>query len=480
MPDGEAAGWGAGMARICIVGGSGYVGLGYAAALADLGNDVVGLDVAADRVAAMNRGEPLIYEPGLEELLTRNLAAGRLRFTTDYTAAVPEAEFVFLCVGTPSLSNGDADMRQVRSAAIEIGKHLQPHRLTYIVNKSTMPIGSAELVTQLVAEYAPTDAAFAVVANPEFLREGSAVHDILEPDRIVLGADDRTAAEAVAALYAPLGAPTLITDPRSAEMIKYASNAFLATKISFINEVARVCERLGADVTVVAEGMGLDPRIGPRFLHAGLGFGGSCFPKDVGALTRMADDAGLHPGLLRAVLEINSDVRSRFVMRLEKLLGTLDGATLAVWGLAFKEDTDDLRESPALDIIAMVQERGATVRAHDPAAMANAAKRLPQVRMCASPYEAAEGADAVLVVTPWREFRQVNLARVRKVMRGTLLFDGRNMYEPAAVVAAGLVYEGIGRGSLPSADVTAAEVTPVLVPAPSANGAREEQPATAD
>ena len=438
------------MARICIVGGSGYVGLGYAAALADLGNDVVGLDVAADRVAALNRGEPLIYEPGLEELLQRNLAAGRLRFTTDYAEAVPGAEFVFLCVGTPSLSDGDADMRQVRAAAVAIGRHLRPEpgRRTVVVNKSTMPIGSAELVAGLIAEHAPAGAAFAVVANPEFLREGDAVHDIFSPDRIVLGAGDRAAAEAVAALYAPLGAPILITDPRSAEMVKYASNAFLATKISFINEVARVCERLGADVTVVAEGMGLDPRIGPRFLHAGLGFGGSCFPKDVGALTRMADDAGLHPGLLRAVLEINTDIRRRFVARAEKLLGGLDGRVLAVWGLSFKEDTDDLRESPALDVIAMALERGAGVRAHDPAAMANAARRLPQVTMCASPYEAAEGADAVVVCTPWREFRQVDLGRVATAMRGDLLLDGRNLYDPRAVLAAGLRYEGIGRGTL--------------------------------
>jgi UDPglucose 6-dehydrogenase len=436
------------MARICIVGGSGYVGLGYACALADLGNDVIGLDVAAERVVALNRGEPLMYEPGLEELLERNLAAGRLRFTTDYAEAVPEAEFVFLCVGTPSLSDGDADMRQVRAAAVAIGRHLVPGAFAYVVNKSTMPIGSAELVAQLIAEHAPAGAGFAVVANPEFLREGSAVHDILHPDRIVLGAEDWAAAEAVAALYAPLDAPTLITDCRSAEMVKYAANAFLATKISFINEVARVCERLGADVTVVAEGMGLDPRIGPRFLHAGLGFGGSCFPKDVGALTRMADDAGMHPGLLRAVLEINADIRRRFVARAEKLLGGLDGRVLAVWGLSFKEDTDDLRESPALDVIAMALERGAAIRAHDPAAMVNAARRFPQVAMCTSPYEAADGADAVVVCTPWREFRQVDLERVAAAMRGDLLLDGRNLYDPPAVAAAGLRYEGIGRGTL--------------------------------
>ena len=434
------------MSRVCVVGGGGYVGLGYAVALADLGNEVVGLDIAEDRVAALNAGRSPLYEPGLEELLGRNLAAGRLRFTVDYAAGVPAAEFVLLCTGTPSLADGEADLRQVRAAAAAVGRQLRPGRRTIVVNKSTMPVGSAELVAGIVAEHAPAGAEFRVVSNPEFLREGRVVHDILHPDRVVLGADDREAAEAVAALYAPLGAPILVTDHRSAEMIKYAANAFLATKISFINEVARLCERLGADVETVAEGMGLDPRIGPRFLRAGLGFGGSCFPKDVGALTRMADDAGLHPGLLRAVLEINADVRRRFARRAERLLGGLDGRVVAVWGLAFKEDTDDLRESPALAVIGMLLERGATVRAHDPAAMANAAARLPGVAMCATPYEAAAGADAVLVCTPWREFRQVDLGRVAAAMRGDLLLDGRNLYDPAAAAAAGLRYEGIGRG----------------------------------
>ena len=439
------------MSRICIVGGGGYVGLGYAVALADLGNDVVGLDVDAARVARLNHGDSPIYEPGLEELLARNLAVSRLRFTADYAAAVPGADFVFLCTGTPSLSNGEADMRQVRAAAAGIGAHLRAGHRTIVVNKSTMPVGLAEMVGRLVGENAPPGAEFRVVSNPEFLREGRVVHDIFNPDRVVLGADDPAAAEAVAALYAPLGAPILVTDHRSAEMVKYAANAFLATKISFINEVARLCERLGADVEVVAEGMGLDPRIGPRFLHAGLGFGGSCFPKDIGALTRMADDAGLHPGLLRAVLEINADVRRRFVARADKLLGGLDGKVVAVWGLAFKEDTDDLRDSPALDVVAMLTERGATVRAHDPAAMANAARRLPDLALCDTPYEAAAGADAVLVCTPWREFRQVDLARVAAAMRGDLLLDGRNLYDPAVVAAAGLRYEGIGRGRIGTA-----------------------------
>ncbi len=433
------------MARICIVGGSGYVGLSYAVALAELGHDVVGLDVAADRVAALNAGESPLHEPGLAELLEGNLAAGRLRFTTEYATAIPGATFVFLCVGTPSLSNGEADMRQVRAAAAAIGVHLPSGSRTILVNKSTMPIGSADLVTQIVAEHAAPGADFHVVSNPEFLREGCAIDDIFHPDRIVLGAEDRDAAADVAALYAPLDAQTLITDRRSAEMIKYAANAFLATKISFINEVAMICERLGADVTTVAEGMGLDPRIGSRFLQAGLGFGGSCFPKDVGALTHMADASGLHPGLLRAVLEINADARHRFVTRAERLVGGFDGRTVAVWGLAFKQDTDDLRESPALDIIAMLRERGAAVRAHDPVAMEKAQSILTDVTLCSDPYEAATGADAVLLVTPWRQYSGIDLARVASVMTGTVLLDGRNLLDDDAAVAAGLHYEGIGR-----------------------------------
>ena len=449
------------MSAICIVGGSGYVGLGYATALAELGHEVVALDVAADRVAALNEGHSPIFEPGLEELLRRGLGSGRLRFTTDADDAVAGRAFVFLCVGTPALSNGETDMRQVRSAAITIGQRLRPNQRTIVVNKSTMPIGSADLVTQLLAEHVRDGAEVAVVANPEFLREGAALHDIFHPDRIVLGASDRQAAEAVAALYAPLGAPVLITDRRSAEMVKYAANAFLATKISFINEVAQVCEALGADVLTVAEGIGADPRIGPRFLQAGLGFGGSCFPKDVGALAHMADAAGLHPQLLRAVLDINLDLRRRFVAKAERSLDGLDSRTIAVWGLAFKEDTDDLRESPALDVIGGLLERGAVVRAYDPAAMAKAARLMPAVTMAADPYAAAGGADAILIVTPWKEFAGVDFGRIAGVMRGDLILDGRNLLDPEAVTGAGLRYAGVGRGrtgAVPSAILSGAPV----------------------
>jgi UDPglucose 6-dehydrogenase len=434
------------MTNVCIVGGGGYVGLGYAVALAELGHDVIGLDIDEARIERLNQGDSPIYEAGLPEMLRRNLAAGRLRFTTDYSFAVPTSEIVFLCTGTPSLSDGEADLRQVRSAAMSIGSHLKPGHSTIIVNKSTMPVGAAELVAGIVAEYAPPGAKFAVVSNPEFLREGRVLYDILRPDRIVLGGDDEQALATVSALYEPFDAPILATDHRSAELIKYAANAFLATKISFINDIARLCERLGADVTVVAKGIGADERIGPRFLHAGIGFGGSCFPKDVGALTRMAEGAGLHPGLLRSVLEINREAQRRFVARADELLAGLDDRLICIWGLAFKEDTDDLRESPAVAVAEMLLERGAVVRAHDPAALANAGTRLPGVTLCQDPYEAACDADAVMLCTPWPLYGQIEFQRLASLMRGDLILDGRYVLDRASVQAAGLRYEGIGNG----------------------------------
>jgi UDPglucose 6-dehydrogenase len=287
------------------------------------------------------------------------------------------------------------------------------------------------------------------------------LHDILHPDRVVLGGDDVDALAEITALYEPLGAPILQTDHRSAELIKYAANAFLATKISFINDIARLCERLGADVTVVAAGIGADDRIGPRFLHAGIGFGGSCFPKDVGALTRMAEGAGLHPGLLRAVLEINREAQRRFVTRADELLGGLDGREIAVWGLAFKEGTDDLRDSPAVHVVEMLTERGAVVRAHDPAALANAVTRLPGIVLCDDLYETAAGADAVALCTPWPEYASVDFSRLKRIMRGELLLDGRNMLDSARVEAAGLRYVGIGRGNYHTSALDAAQGVPV-------------------
>ena len=431
------------MARIAVI-GTGYVGLGTGAVFADLGNQVVGVDIDAQKVAQLNAGHSPIFEPGLDDLLTGGRRSGRLTFTTDYAAAVPQADFVFICVGTPTAPHGGADMRYVRSAAHSIGQHLAAGRRTIVVNKSTMPIGSGDLVEALLGEAAPAGAAFAVVANPEFLREGSAVRDMQHPDRIVLGSADRAAAEAVAELYQAFHAPTLVTDLRTAEMIKYAANAFLATKIAFINEVAHICEALGADVRQVAQGMGLDQRIGPHFLNAGIGFGGSCFPKDVKALEFMAEEADCHPQLLRAVLDINRDGPRAFVRKLDRLLDGVEGTTIAVWGLAFKPNTDDLREALSLAIIADLQARGARIRAYDPAAMAHARALLPGVTFCADAYEAAQGADAVALVTEWDEFTGLDLARVRAGMRQPILVDGRNLYDQHELAALGFLYRGVG------------------------------------
>ncbi len=431
------------MARIAVV-GTGYVGLCTAAVFADLGNDVIGLDIDAAKIARLRAGECPIFEPGLRELLERDRDADRLTFTTEYREAIPGADFVFICVNTPMGSGGGADMRYVRAAARATGAALTSGRATIVVNKSTMPIGSGDMVHALLGEEAPSGARFAVVSNPEFLREGSAVRDMLAPDRIVLGSPDRAAAEAVAALYRAFDAPLLLTDLRTAEMVKYASNAFLATRISFINEVAQVCEALGADVRQVAAGMGMDRRIGPHFLDAGIGFGGSCFPKDVRALEYMAEEADCHPQLLRAVLEINRDARRGFVRKLARLLGGVEGKTIAVWGLAFKPETDDLREAPALEIINDLAARGAMIRAYDPAAMAEARVLMPDVTYCADAYEAAAGSDAVALVTEWNAFKGLDFARVRAGMRGAVLVDGRNLYDPDEVTALGFIYAGVG------------------------------------
>jgi UDPglucose 6-dehydrogenase len=433
--------------RICVV-GTGYVGLVVAACFADLGDRVVGLDIDEERVARLRRGEAPIYEPGLAELVRRNAAAGRLRFTTSYAEAVPRAAFCVIAVNTPSGAEGEADLGQVRAAAAALAPHLRDGAI--VVNKSTVPIGTADRVDQLVARHLPPEKRglrFGVVSNPEFLREGSAVADFLRPDRVVLGATRPEDAEAVAQLYRPLGCPVLVTDPRTAEMIKYASNAFLATKISFINEVASICERLGADVRVVAEGMGRDPRIGRAFLDAGLGWGGSSLPKDVRALAHMAAVGGCHPQLLRTVLEINKDQRLKVIQRLRATLGTLEGQTVALLGLAFKPNTDDLREAPALELAHLLLAEGATVRAYDPVAMPNARRLLPEAHYAADAYDAVAGADAAVVVTDWNEFKQLDLARLRQGMTRPVLVDGRSVYEPAVAHGAGFLYYALGRGS---------------------------------
>lgn len=428
------------MANVCVI-GAGYVGLTTGACFADLGNQVVCLDIDQARIDRLNQGELPIYEPGLEELVQRGVSAGRLTFSTDYAASVPSAEFIFIAVNTPQSATGYADMTQVESAATTLSRHLGDG--TIIINKSTMPIGSVDRVADIIGHHTPKP--FAVVSNPEFLREGSAVHDFLRPDRVVLGSTDRAAAAKVAELYAPLSAPIQVTDPRTAEMIKYAANAFLATKISFINEIARICDRLGADVVEVARGMGEDPRIGRSNLAAGLGWGGSCLPKDTRALEYMASLHGAHPQLLRAVIEINRDQRIHAVRLVREAVGDLRGATVGLLGLSFKPNTDDMRDAPSLEIVDLLENEGARVQAFDPAATARAKAALPRIALCSDPYAVGRDADAVILVTEWNEFKQIDLRRLGAGMKRRVLIDGRNLYDSAVARAAGFDYHAIGR-----------------------------------
>jgi UDPglucose 6-dehydrogenase len=431
------------MKNISVV-GTGYVGLVTGVSFADLGNTVTCIEIDPIKLDTLRAGKSPIYEPGLEEVLERNMRAGRLRFTDDYTAALADTDFIFITVGTPMGDDGAADLKYVRAAAQSIGQHLRDHAI--IIDKSTVPIGTGDMVAEIIKEHAGPDASFAVVSNPEFLREGSAMRDFFNPDRIVLGSFDRAAAEAVAALHEPLGANVIITDLRTAEMINYASNAFLATRISFVNEIAQICEKLGADVKEVARGMGADKRIGPHFLDAGIGYGGSCFPKDVLALHHMAATAGCHPQLLQAVMDINSDARRRFIDKLVDILGTLDNTLIGVLGLAFKPNTDDMREAPSVEIIEMLHARGARVKAYDPVAMERAGELLPSVTFCATAYDAAKEADALLIVTEWNEFKQLSLHRIKQFMRRPVILDGRNLYDPADMIERGFIYRGVGRG----------------------------------
>lgn len=432
------------MNGICVV-GVGYVGLVTAAGFADLGNRVVALDINEERIEKLRLGILPIYEPGLEELVHRNVGAGRLSFTTSYAEGLSQAEFVFIAVGTPEGVDGDADLRYVRAAA-ESTARAMTHDLI-VVNKSTVPVGTGDWVAEIIRANQPRPVRFAVVSCPEFLREGSAIQDFLNPARTVLGSLDQEAAHRVAQLHLPLRAPIMITDLRTAEMIKYASNAFLAAKISFINEIANVCEVLGADIKEVAAGMGYDPRIGKYFLDAGIGYGGSCFPKDVKALAHMAEVQGRHPQLLQAVMEINEDRIERIVERVQEVLGDLQGKTLGILGLAFKPNTDDMREAPSIRIAARLQQKGARVRAYDPVAMENAARVMPGVEMAADAYELAVECDALLVCTEWNEFRQLDFQRLRGHMRCPVLVDGRNLYDPAEMRGFGFSYRGLGRGS---------------------------------
>jgi UDPglucose 6-dehydrogenase len=429
--------------NICVV-GTGYVGLVTGAVFADLGNDVVCVDKDRDKVAALKAGRMPIYEPGLEEMVARNAGDSRLSFTSDLGVGIRHADVIFIAVGTPPKDTGETDLSQVEAVAAEIGRTMDRYKV--VVNKSTVPVGTGELVREVIGRHQPRPVEFDVVSNPEFLREGSAIEDTLRPDRIVIGAPTQQVAMTLVELYAPLERPMIITDLPSAEVIKYASNAFLAAKISFINAISNICEAAGADVSQVMKGMGLDPRIGGAFLQAGLGYGGSCFPKDVDSLIHTAGRLGYDFKLLRSVVEINRERAAHLVEMIAKALGPLDDKTVAILGLAFKPNTDDMREAKSIEVVGLLHAAGARIRAYDPAAMDNAKRLLPPaVTFSDSPYEAAEGAHAAVLVTEWNEFRYLNLERLRGQLKRPVICDGRNVWEPERMRRLGFEYYSVGR-----------------------------------
>ena len=428
--------------------GSGYVGLVSGACFAEFGANVTCVDVDADKIERLVRGAVPIYEPGLDALMTRNRQQGRLRFTTEFSPAVGEADLVFIAVGTPTRrGDGHADLTYVYAAARQVATHLKGY--TVIVDKSTVPVGTARQVARIVREENP-QADFDVASNPEFLREGAAIGDFMRPDRVVIGVESARAEALLRELYRPLNlieTPILATGLESAELIKYASNAFLATKISFINEISTLCEAVGADVHAVAKGMGLDGRIGRKFLHPGPGYGGSCFPKDTLALVRIAQEHGTSSRIVEAVIEVNAAQKARMVKKIRAALGGSEaGKTIAVLGLTFKPETDDMRDSPALAILPALLEKGAVIRAHDPQGVEEARKVLPAgITYCGDIYETLEGADALVLLTEWNAYRGLDLERLRSLMRGNVFVDLRNVYDPRRLREAGFVYESVGR-----------------------------------
>ena len=438
--------------KICVV-GSGYVGLVTGACLADFGMEVTGVDKDHAKVEALRNGKIPIFEPGLAALALKNMADGRLRFTTHLGPAIEEAEAVFIAVGTPPRPDGSADLKFIRQVAESIGEHLNGYKV--IVTKSTVPTGTGQMIEDLVAKKSGGRYEFAVVSNPEFLREGSAIEDFLHPDRVVIGSKDPRAIEAMERIYAPLknnNVPFVTTDVESAELIKYASNGFLATKISFINEIATLCEAYGADVKVVAQGMGLDDRIGPRFLNPGPGYGGSCFPKDTRAVASIAQQKGLTFRIIEAAIEANERTKARMLDKIRQALGgSVEGKSVALLGLSFKPDTDDIRESPALPILEGLLADGAKVRAFDPEAMPACRAEYPDVTYCVDPYEAAEGAEALVILTEWNVFRALDWNRLKNSMTQPLVIDLRNIYDPKTVAGEGFHYHSIGR---PNAEPT--------------------------
>lgn len=426
--------------------GSGYVGLVTGACFAEFGVDVTCVDIDAEKIARLCDGIVPIYEPGLEQLVAKNMQAGRLQFTTDIKAAVEQALVIFLAVGTPPKEDGSADLKYIDAAARSVAEHMNGYKV--IVTKSTVPIGTGEHLRRLIRENLKRQTNFGIVSNPEFLREGAAINDFMRPDRVVIGSRDEEAIAIMRDLYRPLyliEAPVVITSLEGAELIKYAANAFLATKISFINEIANMCDEIGCDVHDVARAVGMDNRIGGKFLHPGPGFGGSCFPKDTRALSSVARQFGCESRIVDTVIEVNENQRVRMIAKIEKLIGETKNKNIAVLGLAFKPETDDMREAPAVDIIKALVERGAKVRAFDPVAMTEAAKILPDIAYAEDEYQAIDGADALVFVTEWNQFRALDMKRVYESMKTPKIADLRNIYNPATMRELGFDYVGVGR-----------------------------------
>lgn len=425
--------------------GTGYVGLVTGACLADFGNDVTCVDVDVDKISRLNSGEIPIYEPGLDTLVDKNMKEGRLRFSTDIGERVRWARALFIAVGTPTGEDGSADLKYVRQVAETIAEHVNGPKL--VVTKSTVPIGTGRILENMFREKG-CGHLISVLSNPEFLREGSAIDDFMKPDRVVIGASDEESIALMKEIYGPLHSlefPFVVTNVESAELIKYASNGFLATKISFINEVAAVCETWGADVQAVAKGMGLDHRIGRSFLQAGPGYGGSCFPKDVSAMVDIASKSGRRFRILEAVVEVNREVKERMVEKIVSAIGEPAGTTIGILGLSFKPETDDMRESPSITIIEGLERRGATIRAYDPEAMPNARPMFPGVEFCEDAYDVARGCEALIIVTEWNEFRALNLEKLEDTMKRPLLIDLRNIYDAKRVIERGFEYISVGR-----------------------------------
>jgi UDPglucose 6-dehydrogenase len=423
--------------------GSGYVGLVTGACFAELGNRVICADNDCKKVSDLKKGIVPIYEPGLEELVTINTKKKRLSFTASIKEAVHKSEVIFIAVGTPSLENGEADLTGVENVARNIALNLTGYCL--IVEKSTVPVETGKWLKQTVSTYVKHNIKFDIASNPEFLREGQAINDFLHPDRIVIGVESKKAKEILVSLYKPLNAPLVITDIRSAELIKHASNSFLATKISFINAISQICERVGADVVEVAQGMGLDKRIGPQFLNAGIGYGGSCFPKDVDAFITISEKLGCNFDLLKAVRAINQQQKDLFLKKIKDVLWIVKDKTIGILGLSFKPNTDDIRNAPAIDIIRALQSEGAKIKVYDPSAMKKAKEVLDSVRFCKDSYDVSKDSDCLLVLTEWDEFKELDFSKIKKLLKRPFIIDGRNIYEPQRLKKLGFNYVGMGR-----------------------------------